>query len=76
MKNKKILAYLDKIIKSNTRESSKRFSAIFALLTAFILSMIFGKGHLVAILPMWLGFAAGALGMSVYEKIKTNDNNK
>lgn len=68
---KKIWAYLDKIIKSNTNESSKRFSAIFSLFVAFILSIVFGHNHVVILVTTWLGFAAGALGMSLYEKLKS-----
>lgn len=71
---KKIKAFLTKIIQSDSKESSKRFSAIFSLLVATILSFVYTREHTLSIiLPMWLSFILTLLGFAVWEKIKKDD---
>lgn len=71
---KKIKAFLTKIIQSDSKESSKRFSAIFSLLVATILSFVYTREHTLSIiLPMWLSFILTLLGFAVWEKIKKDE---
>ncbi len=67
----KFIKWLDKILKSDTKESSKRVSAIFALIVAAIISFIFTRPENVSfVLGLWLGFSAAALSITYLEKKK------
>lgn len=69
---KKLKEFLNKVIQSDSKESSKRFSAIFALVVSSVLSFIYTREHTLSIiLPMWLSFILTLLGFAVWEKIKT-----
>ena len=69
---KKIWQYLDKIIKSNTNESSKRFIAVVSLFFLIVQSFVFTTQHnWTTTLGMWLSFILTLLGFAVYEKLKS-----
>lgn len=56
----------------NGNLSSKRVAGYFGLSVAFALTVIAlffdDQGNAVSMLYAWLGFAAGALGLGVFEK--------
>lgn len=72
--------YLKKIISSDSKESSKRFIAIWAmiLVTAAVIVALTKCDNTIEVLYVLLGFVASLLGITSWQSIRTkkHENNK
>lgn len=77
-----MISYMKKIVDGGTKESSKRFIAIWTmiLVTIVVLVGMIVTGSYIAMLYTLLSFTGAVIGVSTWENIKnkdnTNDNNK
>lgn len=74
---KPLIAYIKKLIETNSKESSKRFIALYCmLLISFIVLMYTSFDNAVNMMSALLSFVAILVGVSSWQAIKTNQNNK
>lgn len=70
----KVRSFFNRLISSDTKESSKRVLAIYIVIVLgtiiTVYSMVNGVDFII-LLVTWLGFAAALLGMSEYNKNRT-----
>lgn len=71
-----MLKYLKKIIDGGTKESSKRFIAIWSmvLVTIVVIVGMIVTGSYIAMLYTLLSFIGAIIGISTWETIKKNSN--
>ncbi len=71
---KKIKDFLTKIVQTDSKESSKRFLAIFCGLVGAITTFIYTDAYnLSFIVGMWLSAMLTLLGVASWEKIKKDE---
>lgn len=69
---RKIIKYLRALIESDTKESSKRFLALYTVLCLVTYAVVrfTNKENIVLVLAELLSFAIGVLGITAWQKIK------
>lgn len=73
----KIKNFFNKIISSDSKESSKRFIALWAMsLLTYVILRYTETSNSSSIGGALMTFILSLLGVAVYEKIQTNINNK
>lgn len=73
----KIKNFFNKIISSDSKESSKRFIALWAMsLLTYVILRYTETSNSLSIGGALMTFILSLLGVAVYEKIQTNINNK
>lgn len=65
----KFINYLDRVLKSHTKESSKRLLAFIGVITMVGLSFAYTRpSNLVLVLGVWAGLVSAALYITMQEK--------
>ena len=73
----KFLRYLKQLILSDSKESSKRFIAIFTAISLVGLAFIYtNSSNIVTVLTILTGYVLALIGVTVYDKIKNNGRGK
>jgi len=68
----KIVKYLKALIESNSKESSKRFLALYTVLCLATYAVVgfTSKDNVVLVIAELLSFVVGVLGITAWQKIK------
>lgn len=73
----KFLKYLKQLILSDSKESSKRFIALFTAISLVGLAFIYtNTSNIVTVLSILTTYVLALIGVTVYDKIKNNGKNK
>jgi len=73
-----MIEFLKNIIKSNTKESSKRFIAIWVmvLITAVVAVALWKDSDIFSVLASLIAFVCTLLGIATWQTTKKNDEDK
>jgi hypothetical protein len=70
-----MIKYIKKLILSNSKESSKRFIAIYSmLLVSFVVFVYTNKDNNVLVLGTLCSFVLTLVGVSAWHSVKSNKN--
>lgn len=73
----RFIKYLKQLILSDSKESSKRFIAIFTAIGLIGLAFIYtDASNIVSVLSILTGYVLVLTGVTVYDKIKSNGKDK
>lgn len=73
----KFLNYLKLLIQSDSKESSKRFIAIFTAISLVGLAFLYtDTKNITTVLAILTGYVLTLIGVTVYDKIKNNGRNE
>jgi len=69
----RFLNYLKQLIQTNSKESSKRFIAIFTAISLVGLAFVYADdSNIIAVLSILCAYVLSLVGVAAYEKIKNN----
>tara|TARA_R110000822_G_scaffold290366_1_gene412417 strand:- start:110 stop:328 length:219 start_codon:yes stop_codon:yes gene_type:complete len=70
----KLIRYLKALIENDSKESSKRFLALYTVLCLATYAVVgfTNKENVVLVIAELLSFAIGVLGITAWQKIKNN----
>jgi uncharacterized membrane protein HdeD (DUF308 family) len=72
-----MIKYLRKLILSDSKESSKRFIALYSMiLVTFIVVVFTNSTNNVIVLTTLCGFVLTLVGVSAWQAVKTKNNDK
>jgi hypothetical protein len=72
-----MIKYLKQLIANNTKESSKRFIAIFTAVGLVALAFIYtNSSNIVTVLTILTTYVLALIGVTVYDKFKNNGGNE
>jgi hypothetical protein len=72
-----MIKYLKQLIANNTKESSKRFIAVFTAVGLVALAFIYtNSSNIVTVLTILTTYVLALIGVTVYDKLKNNGGNE